>query len=232
MVGDFGKNCKLISQINPDMYILTENSSIANHFLAEIRDTEIQKDRGRFRKNIERLGEILAYEVSKNMGYKPAKVETPLGIKETRLLSQQPVLCTIMRAGLPLHQGMLNYFDKADSAFIGAYRGKHDAKENFDIEMDYISSPDIQGRTLILCDPMIASGKSLEKAYHAMLRYGIPKRTYLVGAIASARGARFVQARMPECRLYLGDLDQDLNDKSYIVPGLGDAGDLSYGNKT
>lgn len=214
------------------MYILTETSSVANHFLAEIRDHELQKDRARFRRNMVRLGEVLAYEISKNMVYSPAEVETPLGKKDTRLMSENPVICTILRAGLPLHQGLLNYFDQADGAFIGAYRGRHNAKEEFDIEMDYITSPDIQGRTLIICDPMIASGKSLEKAYHAMLRYGIPKRTYLVGAIASARGARFVQARMSECRLYLGDLDQELNSKSYIVPGLGDAGDLSYGDKT
>ena len=125
-----------------------------------------------------------------------------------------------------------NYFDKSDCAFIGAYRGDHDAKDEFDIEMNYITSPDINGRTLIICDPMIATGKSIEKAYHAMLRFGIPKKTFIVGAIASARGARFVQARMPECRLYLGDIDQELNAKSYIVPGLGDAGDLSYGEKT
>ncbi|MGR3810512.1 uracil phosphoribosyltransferase [Jiulongibacter sp. NS-SX5] len=214
------------------MYILTETSSIANHFLANLRDENYQKDRAAFRRNIMKLGEILAYEISKNMTFKNAEINTPLGTKETRLLAEQPIICTIMRAGLQLHQGIQNYFESADSAFIGAYRGKHDSKDDFDIEMDYISSPNIQGKTLIICDPMIASGKSIEKAYHAMLRYGIPKRTYLVGVIASARGARFVQARMPECRLYLGDLDKDLNSKSYIIPGLGDAGDLCYGEKT
>jgi uracil phosphoribosyltransferase len=214
------------------MYILTENNSIANNFLAEIRDSEIQKDRPKFRRNLTRLGEIMAYEISKNLAFEKVTIQTPLGEKESQLLKTQPVLVTILRAGLPLHQGLLNYFDYADNAFIGAYRGAHDAKEDFDIEMDYITSPDIQGQTLIICDPMIATGKSIEKAYHAMLRFGIPKRTYIVAAIASERGARFVQARMPECRLYIGDIDKDLNSKSYIIPGLGDAGDLSFGDKT
>ncbi|MFT7421114.1 MAG: uracil phosphoribosyltransferase [Algoriphagus sp.] len=214
------------------MYILTESSSLAHNFLAEIRDVDIQKDRAKFRRNMERIGEIMAYEISKHLHYEDKEVETELGKKATKKLKDQPVLVTILRAGLPLHQGMLNYFDGADNAFIGAYRGIHDAKEDFDIEMDYITSPDIQGKTLIICDPMIATGKSIEKAYHAMLRYGIPKKTYIVAAIASARGARFVQARMPECRLYLGDVDKELNSKSYIVPGLGDAGDLSYGDKS
>jgi uracil phosphoribosyltransferase len=214
------------------MYILTETSSIANQFLAEIRSINSQKDRLRFRRNMERLGEILAYEISKNMIYTTTDVETPLGTKETKLLAETPVICTILRAGIPLHQGLLNYFDQADGAFIGAYRGVHDARDEFDIEMDYITSPGLHNRILIICDPMIATGKSIEKAYHALLRYGIPKRTYIVGAIASGRGARYVQARMPECRLYLGDLDKELNTKSYIVPGLGDAGDLSFGDKT
>jgi uracil phosphoribosyltransferase len=214
------------------MYILTENNSIVNNFLAEIRDIEIQKDRAKFRRNVTRIGEIMAYEISKNLSFENLKVTTPLGKKETNVLKESPVLVTILRAGLPLHQGLLNYFDNSDNAFIGAYRGTHDVKEHFDIEMDYITSPDIQGKTLIICDPMIATGKSIEKAYHAMLRFGIPKRTYIVAVIASERGARFVEARMPECRLYIGDLDKDLNSKSYIIPGLGDAGDLSYGDKT
>ena len=214
------------------MYILTENNSIANNFLLEIRDAEIQKDRPKFRRNITRIGEIMAYEISKNLSFENLKVATPLGEKKTNVLKESPVLVTILRAGLPLHQGLLNYFDNSDNAFIGAYRGIHNAKEQFDIEMDYITSPDIQGKTLIICDPMIATGKSIEKAYHAMLRFGIPKRTYIVAAIASERGARFVQARMPECRLYIGDIDKDLNSKSYIIPGLGDAGDLSFGDKT
>lgn len=213
------------------MYILSENSSIVNEFLVELRHRDIQTDRQRFRKNLEKIGEVMAYEISKTLKYKEIEVETPLAVKTTKVLDSQPVLATILRAGLPLHQGLLNYFDKADNAYIGAYRGKHNSKEEFDIEMDYITSADLTGRTLIISDPMIATGKSLEKTYHALLRFGIPKRTYLVAAIASERGARYIQARMPECRLYLGDIDKDLNAKSYIVPGLGDAGDLSFGEK-
>jgi uracil phosphoribosyltransferase len=213
------------------MFVLTETYSIANHFLAELRCRETQKDPMRFRKNMERLGEIFAYEISKTLSYQNRDVETQLGAKITQQVSQQVVLVTILRAGLPLHQGLLNYFDKAENAFIGAYRGKHDEKESFEIEMDYITSPDIQDKILIISDPMLATGKSIEKAYHAMLRYGIPARTHIVSAIASRRGVRFIKARLPQCRLWIGDIDEELNNKSYIVPGLGDAGDLSYGGK-
>ncbi len=213
------------------MLVLTETYSIANHFLAELRSREIQKDAMRFRKNMERLGEIFAYEISKTLTYQNRDVETQLGAKITQQVSQQVVLVTILRAGLPLHQGLLNYFDKAENAFIGAYRGKHDEKESFEIEMDYITSPDIQDKVLIISDPMLATGKSIEKAYHAMLRYGIPAKTHIVSAIASRRGVRFIKARLPQCRLWIGDIDEELNNKSYIVPGLGDAGDLSYGGK-
>lgn len=213
------------------MFVLTENYSIANHFLGELRDIETQKDALRFRKNMERLGEVFAYEISKTMSYQNRDVITPLGAKITQQISQQVVLVTILRAGLPLHQGLLNFFDKAENAFIGAYRGKHDEKESFEIEMDYITSPDIQDKVLIISDPMLATGKSIEKAYHAMLRYGIPARTHIVSAIASRRGVRFINARLPQCRLWIGDVDEEMNSKSYIVPGLGDAGDLAYGGK-
>ncbi len=213
------------------MLVLTETYSVANHFLAELRNKETQKDAMRFRKNMERLGEIFAYEISKTLSYQNRDVETQLGAKITQQVSQQVVLVTILRAGLPLHQGLLNYFDKAENAFIGAYRGKHDEKESFEIEMDYITSPDIQDKVLIISDPMLATGKSIEKAYHAMLRYGIPAKTHIVSAIASRRGVRFIKARLPQCRLWIGDIDEELNNKSYIVPGLGDAGDLSYGGK-
>ncbi|RFS15306.1 uracil phosphoribosyltransferase [Emticicia sp. C21] len=213
------------------MFVLTETYSIANHFLAELRNQETQKDAMRFRKNMERLGEIFAYEISKTLTYQNRDVETQLGAKITQQVSQQVVLVTILRAGLPLHQGLLNYYDKAENAFIGAYRGKHDEKESFEIEMDYITSPDIQDKVLIISDPMLATGKSIEKAYHAMLRYGIPAKTHIVSAIASRRGVRFIKARLPQCRLWIGDIDEDMNSKSYIVPGLGDAGDLAYGGK-
>lgn len=213
------------------MFILTETPSIGNHFLAELRDKEIQKDSMRFRRNLERLGEVFAYEISKTMTYRNETVETVLGSKIVQKISQDVVLVTILRAGLPLHQGILNFFDKAENAFIGAYRGRHDDKDAFEIEMDYITSPDIQGKVLIISDPMLATGKSVEKAYHAMLRYGLPSKTHIVSAIASKRGARYINARLPQCRLWLGDLDEDMNSKSYIVPGLGDAGDLSFGGK-
>ncbi|WP_337044025.1 uracil phosphoribosyltransferase [Emticicia sp. 17c] len=213
------------------MFVLTEHSSIANHFLAELRHKETQQDAMRFRRNMERLGEVFAYEISKTLAYQNRDVVTQLGAKITQQVSQQVVLVTILRAGLPLHQGLLNYFDKAENAFIGAYRGKHDEKESFEIEMDYITSPDIQDKILIISDPMLATGKSIEKAYHAMLRYGIPAKTHIVSAIASRRGVRFIMARLPQCRLWIGDIDEDLNNKSYIVPGLGDAGDLAFGGK-
>jgi uracil phosphoribosyltransferase len=216
---------------NPSMFVLTENSSIANHFLAELRDKETQLDAMRFRKNLERLGEIFAYEISKTLSFQSQEVETPMGTKTTQHISQEVVLATILRAGLPLHQGLLNFYDKAENAFIGAYRGKHDDKEAFEIEMDYITSPSIQGKVLIISDPMLATGKSIEKAYHAMLRYGIPAKTHIVSAIASRRGVRFIKARLPQCRLWVGDIDEEMNSKSYIVPGLGDAGDLAFGEK-
>lgn len=213
------------------MFVLVHSNSIANQFIAELRDEKIQKDTMRFRKNMERLGEIFAYEISKTLNYKNKTFTTPLGSKKIPVLTESPVLVTILRAGLPLHQGLLNYFDKAENGFIGAYRGVHDKTENFEIEMNYITSPDIQGKTLIICDPMLASGKSIEKAYHAMLRFGIPSKTHIVSVIGSDRGVRYIQARMSECKLWIGDIDEELNAKSYIVPGLGDAGDLAFGLK-
>lgn len=213
------------------MLVLSTQNSIANNFLQELRDKNIQKDSLRFRKNLERLGEIFAYEISKTLSTKLIKTVTPLGTKESDVIVDYPVLVTILRAGLPLHQGLLNFFDKSENAFIGAYRGLRDKKEHFEIEMDYITSPNIQGKTLIICDPMLATGKSVEKAYHGMLRYGIPSRTHVVSAVASDRGIRYLQAMMSECRLWIGDIDPELNSKSYIVPGLGDAGDLAFGPK-
>ncbi|SOE22615.1 uracil phosphoribosyltransferase [Spirosomataceae bacterium TFI 002] len=213
------------------MNILSQKNSILLNFLAEIRDESIQKDRMRFRKNIYRIGEIMAYEISQSMSFKNTKVKTVLGEKETSVLRNQPVIVSIMRAGLPLHEGFLDFFDQADNAFIGAYRGTRDEEDHFDIEMDYITSPDLRGRELIICDPMLATGKSLEIAYHALLRFGIPSKTHFATVIASKKGADFVSNRMPECKLWIADLDLDLNDKSYIVPGLGDAGDLAFGLK-
>lgn len=213
------------------MFVFAQQPSLANQFLAELRDVSLQKDQMRFRRNLERLGELMAYEVSKTLPYQNATVQTPLGVAETELLLQQPVLATILRAGLPFHQGFINYFDRAENAFAGAYRGYVRTDGAFDISMDYIACPDLSGKTLILTDPMLATGRSLEKVYHALLRYGIPAHTHIAAVIASPEGIRYVQHRMPECHLWLGAIDSHLNEHSYIVPGLGDAGDLAFGGK-
>ncbi|MEZ4900410.1 MAG: uracil phosphoribosyltransferase [Spirosomataceae bacterium] len=213
------------------MFVLTHQPSIANHFLSELRDINIQQDRMRFRRNLERVGELLAYEISKSLVYRQAEVTTPLGIASTRLMRQPPVLATILRASLPFHQGFLHIFDQADNAFIGAYRGHHIGEDEFEVEMDYITSPDLQGRTLILMDPMMATGRSLEKVYHALLRFGIPAQTHIAAVIASPEGVNYLQTRMPQCRLWLGAIDEKLDAHYYILPGLGDAGDLSFGEK-
>jgi uracil phosphoribosyltransferase len=213
------------------MFVLTDQPSIANHFIAQLRDVAIQKDSMRFRKNMERIGELLAYEISKTLPYTPASVASPLGTAHTQLLTQQPVLATILRAGLPLFQGAMNIFDAAECSFIGAYRGPHQADETFEVEMHYVTSPSLQDKTLILTDPMLATGKSLVRAYTALLQYGTPAFTHVVAAIASRDGVKFVQQYIPNCKLWVGTIDETLNQKFYIVPGLGDAGDLSFGEK-
>lgn len=213
------------------MFIFTDHHSIANHFIAELRDTEIQKDSLRFRKNLERLGELLAYEVSKTLAYQTQKVQTPLGAVDTPLLEQQPVLATILRAGLPMYQGFLNFFDKAESAFIGAYRGPHSEDNSFDIVQGYTVTPNLKDKTLILIDPMLATGKSMVAVYQSLLFYGKPEATHVVAAVASQKGTEYVSGHIPDVSLWLGAVDKELNDKSYIVPGLGDAGDLAFGNK-
>lgn len=213
------------------MFVFSQQPSVANHFIAELRDVTVQKDPMRFRRNLERLGELMAYEISKSLNYQTNKIKTPLGVSATQLLANPPVLATILRASLPFHQGFLNYFDKAENAFVGAYRGYHAHDEGFDIAMDYISSPDLSGKTVILMDPMLATGRSLEKVYHALLRYGIPAQTHIAAVIASPEGIQFVQERLPQCRLWLGAIDEHLDDHFYIVPGLGDAGDLAFGSK-
>ena len=214
------------------MFLLSEKPSIADHYLAELRDINIQKDRMKFRRNLERVGELLAYEISKTLTFRSEKVETQLGMASSRSLLQPVVLATILRAGLPLHQGFLNIFDQADNAFIGAYRGHNiGEEEEFEVEMDYITSPDLTGKTLIIVDPMLATGSSLEKAYHALLRFGIPAQTHIAAVIACPEGVNYLQQRIPQCRLWLGAVDQELNEQFYIVPGLGDAGDLAFGEK-
>ncbi|QRR02748.1 uracil phosphoribosyltransferase [Dyadobacter sandarakinus] len=214
------------------MFLLSQKPSIADHYIAELRDVNIQKDRLRFRRNMERIGELLAYELSKTLTYRTEQTETPLGQATSRQLLQPVVLATILRAGLPLHEGFLNMFDKADNAFIGAYRGHHiNDEDEFEVEMDYITSPDLTGKILILIDPMLATGRSLEKVYHALLRFGIPAQTHIAAVIASPEGVAFLQKRIPQCRLWLGSVDTRLNEQYYIVPGIGDAGDLAFGEK-
>lgn len=213
------------------MFILTSKNSIANHFIAELRDVKIQQDSMRFRKNLERLGEVLAYEISKTLSYESVEVQSPLAISKTELLSNQPVLVTILRASLPFHQGFINVFDKAENAFIGAYRGQHLADESFDVEMDYLASPDLTDKTIILIDPMLATGKSLLKSYEALLKYGKPAKVIISAAIAAPEGVAFLQEHLPEAEIFIAALDEYLNEKYYIVPGLGDAGDLAFGLK-
>jgi len=211
---------------------LGEENSLFNQFISEIRNVEIQSDAMRFRRNMERIGEIFAYEISKTLTYEKKIITTPLGEVEMNILKQQPVLATILRAGLPLHQGLLNYFDKADNAFISAYR-KHDLDGNFEIQIDYMSSPVLKNKTLIIVDPMLATGKSMVLSYRELITMGMPKHIHIVSAIASVDGLEYIQKHIPntKCSIWLGAIDQELTAQSYIVPGLGDAGDLAYGSK-
>jgi uracil phosphoribosyltransferase len=211
---------------------LGEQNSVFNQFIAEIRDVNIQKDSLRFRKNIERIGEIFAYEVSKRLSYTTKNVTTPLGVAPVNVPESFPVLATILRAGLPLHQGLLSYFDKSGNAFISAYR-KYIGQKDFVIEFEYMASPSLDGKVVILSDPMLATGSSLEISYSALLKKGTPKHVHLVSIIASKHGVDYVKEKLPSenCTLWVGAIDNDLNYKSYIVPGLGDAGDLAYGEK-
>lgn len=211
---------------------LTAAPSLMTILLAEMRDIHVQQDRLRFRRNLERLGELIAYEISRVLEFVPREVSTPLGIASCSRLSEQPVLATILRAGLPLHQGLLNGFDRADNAFISAYRKHHDGDDDFDIEIEYLSSPPLQDRTLILSDPMLATGSSMVLAYRALLQRGTPGSTHVVAAIASRQGVEYAQRHLPEDTMFwIGAIDPDLDPKAYIVPGLGDAGDLAYGAK-
>ncbi len=210
--------------------ILTKQNSIANHFLAELRDIRIQQDRMRFRRNLERLGEVMAYEISKTLEYFSADVETPLGVANTHLLHQQPVIATIMRAGLPFHQGLLNVFDRADSAFIAAYRHTKKSGE-FEIHKKYQNTPNLDEKVVIMADPMLATGKSLVLCCKDLLSEYNIKELHIATVIASEEGLQHVQAFLPDVQIWVGAVDNELTSKSYIVPGLGDAGDLAFGNK-
>lgn len=211
---------------------LGKQNSIFNHFIREIRDVNIQKDAMRFRRNIERIGEIFAYEISKKMTYENNDITTPLGISSESLMIEKPVLATILRAGLPLHQGLLNYFDSSENCFISAFR-KHNRGGDFEIKIEYMSSPDLEGKTVILCDPMLASGSSMVLAMEALLSKGKPKHIHVVVTIASSEGIQYFKENLPfrNCTLWLGAEDKKMTAQSYIVPGLGDAGDLAFGEK-
>ena len=211
-------------------FVLSNISSVANNFIAELRDAGIQEDSMRFRRNLERLGEIFAYEISKTFSYIETEFETPLGTATVPILQEQPVLATILRAGLPLHQGLLNFFDKADSAFIAAYRQNTPAGD-FKIMKEYVSSPDLNDKIVILADPMLATGRSIVLSCKELLDQYQIKELHIVSIIASVEGVAHVRANLPRAKLWLGAIDEEMTTKAYIVPGLGDAGDLCYGQK-
>ena len=214
------------------LFELGKENTIFNSFLAELRDEHIQQDSMRFRRNIERLGEIFAYEISKHFAYTTKEVVTPLGTAKMSLPQEQPVLATILRAGLPLHQGLLNFFDHADNAFVSAYR-KYHKKGTFTIKLDYVSSPLIDDRILIISDPMLASGGSLIAALNGLLEKGKPKHIHIVNVLASEEGIKAIKKRfsLKGISMWIGAIDAELTAKAFIVPGLGDAGDLAFGNK-
>ena len=212
------------------VFRLTEQNSIASKFIEEVRNVSKQNNRLRFRKNVERLGEIFAYEISKKLTYTEVETETPLGLAKTNVLSDRVVLAAILRAGLPLHHGLLNYFDEADNAFISAYRSHH-KDGSFEVSMNYVTCPDINNSILIIADPMLATGASFSKALEGLLENGTPKEIHFVTIIASQFGVDFIRRDYPNVNIWAGDIDEELTAKSYIVPGLGDAGDLCYGSK-
>lgn len=209
---------------------LSLENSIANQYVAELRSVDIQQDPMRFRQNLQRLGEVMAYEISKTMAYQAKTVETPLGEAEVALPIEQPVLATILRAGLPMHQGLLHIFDRADNAFVSAYR-RHHKDGSFEINLEYVSCPELEDRTLIIADPMLATGASMAMTIEALSVYGQARDIHVVVAIAAADGIEHVQRMHPRVHIWTGAIDDELTAKSYIVPGLGDAGDLAYGSK-
>ena len=210
---------------------LSEKHSLVSNWVSELRNTEVQEDRLRFRRNLERIGEVVAYEISKQMPWKTQEIPTPLGIHESKVLDAQPVLATILRAGLPLHNGMLNYFDKADNAFISAYR-KHHRDGSFEISLEYMSCPVLDNRIIIISDPMLATGASIVKTIQYMKSQGVPAEIHVVVAIACTVGIEYIIRECGEAvTIWCGDIDDELTAKGYIVPGLGDAGDLAFGTK-
>ncbi len=209
----------------------SKTNSVVNKFIAEMRDVNIQNDRIRFRTNVQRIGEIIAYEISKGLNYESQDVTTPLGIADVNVPSDQIVVAAILRAGLPLHQGVLNIFDDAENAFVSAYRNYND-DYNFDIHIEYIASPSLDDKVLVLCDPMLATGGSMELAYEALLSKGTPDKLHVVSVIASRQAIEYLEDKLPnDATVWVGAIDEFLNQHKYIVPGLGDAGDLAFGEK-
>jgi len=211
---------------------LGEENSVLNQFVSEIRDSKIQNDSMRFRRNIERIGEILAYELSKELAYGSKIVETPLGNKKMELPQDTLVLCSILRAGLPLHQGLLNFFDTAENGFISAYRKHEDDEDDFEVIVNYLAAPLLQGKILLLTDPMLATGKTLENVLKALQPYGIPLQTHIVSVIGTTQGIEHIEPIFPDnTHLWIAAIDTELNPRGYIMPGIGDAGDLAFGSK-
>jgi uracil phosphoribosyltransferase len=215
-----------------NVHYISEQNSILNHFLTQLRDVNIQKDSMRFRKNIERIGEIMAYELSKNLEYKDIAVQTPLGVKHTTTIAENIVLCSILRAGLALHQGFMNFFDDAENGFVSAYRHHYNNDDEFDILVEYKATPTLTNKSLILIDPMLATGQSLVAVLNKLLADHQPTQIHIAVVIAVPEGIKYLEENLPDnCHLWVASLDEKLNEKNYIIPGLGDAGDLAYGNK-
>ncbi len=212
---------------------LERTDSVFNQYMAELRDAVIQQDRMRFRRNLERIGEVMAYEISKSFEYDDEEVTTPLGIKQIRTMHEQPVIATILRAGLPFHNGMLSMFDQADSAFIAAYRKYDKNEEDSEIRVEYFSSPDIEDRILILCDPLLATGESIVKTLNGLMEDMMPKEIHIAVAVASQDGLDYVERTMSRLpiTIWVGSIDEELTARAYVVPGIGDVGDLAYGEK-
>ena len=212
---------------------LEKTDSVFNQYMAELRDVVIQQDRMRFRSNLERIGQVMAYEISKSFEYDDEEVNTPLGIKQIRTMHEQPVIATILRAGLPFHNGMLSMFDQADSAFIAAYRKYDKNEEDSEIRVEYFSSPDIEDRILILCDPLLATGESIVKTLNGLMEDMMPKEIHIAVAVASQDGLDYVERTMLRLpvTIWVGSIDEELTARAYVVPGIGDVGDLAYGEK-
>ena len=214
------------------IHYISESNSILNHFLTQIRDITIQKDSMRFRKNMERIGEIMAYELSKTLEYKDIEVQTPIALKKTTTLADNVVLCSILRAGLALHTGFMTIFDDAENGFVSAYRNHYNHDDSFEILVEYQAAPSFENKNLILIDPMLATGQSIVAVFNKLMTEQTPKEIHIAVVIAAPEGIQYLEDNLPKnCHLWVAALDEKLNEKNYIVPGLGDAGDLAYGSK-